>query len=169
MAIPQYANLSADEASAEFIADLLSTGMTVNTRRLDLGIAGEQIKSAIPGAAATGKGSTRQAVENFGEAAMNFRGIFQTEGRYAEAGAKAGEIIDQSNRLSAYMQLMGKEGYTAEAAAQKVLDAHVDYSSLTDKEKWFRDNFVPFYTFASRMFGEQVARILRDPAKMSAA
>ncbi len=166
MAIPQYANLSADEASAEFIADLLSTGMTVNTRRLDLGIAGEQIKSVIPGAAATGKGSTRQAVENFGEAAMNFRGIFQTEGRYAEAGAKAGEIIDQSNRLSAYMQLMGKEGYTAEAAAQKVLDAHVDYSSLTDKEKWFRDNFVPFYTFASRMFGEQVARILRDPAKM---
>ena len=166
MAIPQYANLSADEASAEFIADLLSTGMTVNTRRLDLGIAGEQIKSAIPGAAATGKGSTRQAVENFGEAAMNFRGIFQTEGRYAEVGAKAGEIIDQSNRLSAYMQLMGKEGYTAEAAAQKVLDAHVDYSSLTDKEKWFRDNFVPFYTFASRMFGEQVARILRDPAKM---
>ena len=166
MAIPQYANLSADEASAEFIADLLSTGMTVNTRRLDLGIAGEQIKSAIPGAEATGKGSTRQAIENFGDAAMNFRGIFQTEGRYAEAGAKAGEIIDQSNRLSAYMQLMGKQGYTAEAAAQKVLDAHVDYSSLTDKEKWFRDNFVPFYTFASRMFGEQVARILRDPARM---
>jgi hypothetical protein len=165
-AIPQYAHLAADEASATFIADLLSTGMTVNTRRLDLGIAGENIKSIIPGAAATGKGSTRQAAENVGQAAMNIGGILQTEGKYAEAGAKAGEIIDQSNRLSAYMQLMGKQDYTAEAAAQKVLQSHVDYSSLTDKEKYFRDNYVPFYTFASRMFGEQVARIIRDPARM---
>ena len=43
---------------------------------------------------------------------------------------------------------------------------HVDYGSLSAYERHIRSNYVPFYTFMSRMLGEQARRIIEEPAKM---
>jgi len=163
--MPEYAGLSADEASAQFYGDLLASGITDVGRRLDVGVAGEAIHKAFPGANSPGKGAMRQATESFLEGMQHIGSMFSVDGKFARAGAEAGDIIDTSNRLSAYAEMLFR-GIEPLTAAKEVKRMHVDYSSLTKTEEFIRDNFVPFYTFASRMLGEQAARILRDPGRV---
>ena len=170
--MPNYSHLPNPlEAAKAFYADLQSTEILDVGRRLDLGVAGEAIHQSATG---LGSGSTalptiffpmQAAGGALADSWKNIATMFDREGAFAKGGALAGDIIDQSNRLSGYVELMFR-GVDPQEAARVVKKAHVDYSSLTNAEKRIRDFGMPFYTFASRMLGEMVDRIITDPGKV---
>ena len=164
--MPYYAGVEANEAASRFYADLMSTELLSGGSRLDRGVAGEAIGSAMPGVDATGQGPVRQMLGSAAESYMNIGSMFNPEGKFAQAGAKTGDISDTFNRLTGYTELMF-QGNAPEEASRLMKRTHVDYGSLSAAEKHLRKNFVPFYTFMSRMIGEQARRIVQEPAKMN--
>ena len=164
--MPYYAGVEANEAASRFYADLMSTELLSGGSRLDRGVAGEAIGSAMPGVDATGQGPVRQMLGSAAESYMNIGSMFNPEGKFAQAGAKTGDISDTFNRLTGYTELMF-QGNAPEEAARLMKRTHVDYGSLSASEKHLRKNYVPFYTFMSRMLGEQARRIIEEPAKMN--
>lgn len=164
--MPHYVGTEANEAASRFYADLMSTELLSGGSRLDRGVAGEAIGSAMPGVDGTGQGPVRQMLGSAAESYMNIGSMFNPEGKFAQAGAKTGDISDTFNRLTGYTELMF-QGNAPEEAARLMKRTHVDYGSLSAAEKHLRKNYVPFYTFMSRMLGEQARRIIQEPAKMN--
>ena len=164
--MPHYQGLSQGDAAARFYADLAATNLTTGGKRLDRGVAGEAVTEMFPGADQTGKGPLLQMLQEFGTTLKNTPNMLNTEGKFAISGAKVGDLSDTYNRLSGYTELMF-QGYAPDAAADVMKKTHVDYSSLSEFEKELRNKYVPFYSFASRMLGEQVRRIIEEPAKMN--
>lgn len=163
--MPHYANLAPQEAATQFYADLLSTDLINTGSRLDYGLAGEAVTSQFPGVEATGKGPVSQMVSSFAKSIMNLGGIFDTNSQFAIQGAKTGDISDTFNRLTGYTEKL-LQGNSPDEAARIMKRTHVDYGSLSAYERHIRSNYVPFYTFMSRMLGEQARRIIEEPAKM---
>ena len=163
--MPRYLDLKPTEAGSRYYAELAATQLVTGGRRLDYGVAGEAIAETFPGADAPGIGPLTQMLKSFGESLKNIGGMFDPDSKFSQAGAKTGDISDTFNRLSGYNELL-YQGYSPDAAAAKMKRTHVDYGSLSESEKLIRSNFVPFYTFTSRMLGEQARRILEEPAKM---
>ena len=164
MKFPRYAGLDANAASDMFYADLMEANITSFGQRLDHGVAGAAVQDKFIGINKGGKGTLRQVVDGYSEAMQDIGGMLSREGQYAEAGAKVGDIVDTSNRLSAFVHLLRK-GNSPEIAAQEIKRAHVDYSSLSDVEAKFRDVAMPFYTYMSRMLLEQGGRTIRNPGR----
>lgn len=162
--IPRYADLSPNAASDMFYEDLMEANITGFGQRLDHGVAGEMVQDKFIGVSQDGKGTIRQVTDGYVEAMKDIGSMFNREGQFAEAGAKVGDVVDTSNRLSAFINLLRK-GNTPEVAATNIKRAHVDYSSLTDVEARFRDSAMPFYTYFSRMLLEQGRRTLQDGAR----
>lgn len=162
--IPRYAELDANAASDMFYEDLLEANITSFGQRLDHGVAGEMVQDKFLGIAQDGRGTIRQVTDGYVEAMKDIGNMFNREGQYAEAGAKVGDVVDTSNRLSAFINLLRK-GNSPQVAASNIKRAHVDYSSLTDVEARFRDSAMPFYTYFSRMLLEQGRRTLQDGAR----
>lgn len=65
-----------------------------------------------------------------------------------KAGRAAGDVVEGTNRGALYLALR-RQGYLPEAAAQKVIEAHFDYSrgSLSDFENAVMRRVMPFYSW----------------------
>lgn len=167
--LPRYAEIKNQSSVADaFYADVNAAQISAVGKRLDSGIAGDAVKDVFVGADRPGTGTTGQFVGTYLEAMKNIGSLLQRDGKYSTLGARAGDIIDTSNRLSAYLKMLG-DGVDPMEASREIMRAHVDYSSLTDVERWFRDRGMPFYTFWSRMLLEQGKRIVRSPGRMQGA
>ena len=165
-AMPFYKGKSSLEAASTFYADLMSTDLISTGSRLDKGLAGQAVSDMFPGSTAPGSGPLSQMASEYGKSLSNISGIFDPNSQFAISGAKVGDISDQFNRLSGYSELM-YQGYAPQEAAARMKRTHVDYSSLSETEQRVRSTAVPFYTFMTRMLGEQARRILEEPGKMS--
>lgn len=166
--MPHYQGMKPSVAAEQFYADLAATQLTTGGKRLDRGVAGEAVTEMFPGADKPGSGALVQMFKEYGETLKNITGIFNPESQFSIHGAKVGDLSDTFNRLSGYTELM-LQGHAPESAAEIMKRTHVDYSSLSEREKQLRNNFIPFYTFASRMLGEQARRIIEDPAMTKGA
>jgi hypothetical protein len=164
--MPFYKGQNSVDAASKFYGDLMSTDLISTGSRLDKGLAGQAVSDMFPGSTQPGQGPVGQMVSEFGKSWSNVSGIFDPNSQFAISGAKVGDISDQFNRLSGYTELM-LQGYAPQEAASLMKRTHVDYSSLSQNEKKLRSTVVPFYTFMSRMLGEQARRILEEPGKMS--
>jgi hypothetical protein len=75
---------------------------------------------------------------------------------------KLGDNTDTINRAAGYIGLI-LQGVSPEAAARRIKDAHVDYSSLTKVEReWFR-RVMPFWSYTSRIGNYVTRNLLDDP------
>ncbi len=164
--MPFYKGKNSLEAASSFYADLMSTDLISTGSRLDKGLAGQAVSDLFPGSTAPGSGPLSQMASEYGKSLSNVSGIFDPNSQFAISGAKVGDISDQFNRLSGYSELM-YQGYAPQEAAARMKRTHVDYSSLSETEQRIRSTAVPFYTFMTRMLGEQARRILEEPGKMS--
>lgn len=80
----------------------------------------------------------------------------------ADAGSKVAENVEFLNRVPLYLYLR-KKGWSAQAAAQKVDDLHVNYSDLAPFEKNVMRRMVPFYAFQRRIAPVIMQTILERP------
>ena len=161
-----YKSLAPQEAAVRYYGDLAATRLIENSKRLDRGLAGEAVSGGLPGAMATGRGPVSQMAGAYADTVKNIGSMFSQDGKFSQAGAAAGDVSDTFNRLSGYNELLF-QGYEPTEAARRMKRTHVDYGSLSRTEVLLRNNFVPFYTFTSRMLGEQARRLFENPAQMN--
>lgn len=82
-----------------------------------------------------------------------------------QQAAKVSAAGDDLQRFSHYIGLR-REGYAAEAAAQMVSDAHLDYGKLTPFERDVMKNVVPFYAFSRRNMSRMAGQ-MQNPGPIS--
>lgn len=68
----------------------------------------------------------------------------------ARYGRPAGDLIEGTHRLGAFMSLL-KQGYAPAEASKRVRLLHVDYSDLTSTERNVIRRIFPFYSFSKGM------------------
>jgi len=68
----------------------------------------------------------------------------------ARYGRPAGDLIEGTHRLGAFMSLL-KQGYAPAEASKRVRMLHVDYSDLTSTERNVIRRIFPFYSFSKGM------------------
>lgn len=76
--------------------------------------------------------------------------------------AKLGDTTDKLNRVAGYNGLL-LQGVSPEQAAKLVMEAHVDYSSLTKFEKGWVRNAIPFWSYQSRIGKWALKQIVQKP------
>lgn len=86
------------------------------------------------------------------------------------AGRNVGDVVEGTNRGSLYLDLL-RQGYTPEAAGQRVMASHFDYSrqGLTDFEANVARRLIPFYRFARGNLPYQVEQLAQRPGSGLAA
>jgi hypothetical protein len=78
------------------------------------------------------------------------------------ASAKLGDTTDKLNRIAGYNGLL-MQGVSPEEAARRVMEFHVDYSSLTKFEKGWIRNAIPFWSYQSRIGKWALKQIVTKP------
>jgi hypothetical protein len=76
--------------------------------------------------------------------------------------ARLGDTTDKLNRLAGYNGLL-LSGMSPSAAAKMVMEAHVDYSSLTKFERGWIRNAIPFWSYQSRIGKWALKQIITKP------
>ena len=76
--------------------------------------------------------------------------------------ARLGDTTDKLNRVSGYNGLL-LAGMSPSAAAKKVMEAHVDYSSLTKFERGWVRNAIPFWSYQSRIGKWALKQLVTKP------
>ena len=81
------------------------------------------------------------------------------------APARAGEDLAQAtediNRIAPFIALI-KQGFSPQEAARRVQKVQIDYSTLSEFEKRIKE-FVPFYTFSSRILPLTFGDLITNP------
>jgi len=77
----------------------------------------------------------------------------------AEFGGGLNNRVEWANRVPLYTYLTRKKGWSARAAAEKVVEMQYDYGRMTDFEQKVMSNLVPFYKF-SRLNAPNIYRNL---------
>jgi len=80
----------------------------------------------------------------------------------AVLGNVAGEAVDETNRLSAFIAKL-RQGYTPEMASAESKLAHFDYSALTDFERTYARRVIPFYNWMSNNIPFAIRQIAEHP------
>jgi hypothetical protein len=75
------------------------------------------------------------------------------------------QFVENPARLATYVWAR-QQGKSAEEAALLVKKALFDYNDLTDFEKQFLRNSIPFYTWTRKNVPAQLATLLQRPAKL---
>lgn len=86
---------------------------------------------------------------------------------YMGAMETAHKFQNNVSRHQMLKELMD-QGYTMEGAAKRVLKTQRDYENLTDFERKFMRNIVPFYNFSSQNLISQADMIARNPGRYNA-
>jgi hypothetical protein len=76
--------------------------------------------------------------------------------------ARLGDTTDKLNRIAGYNGLL-LQGMSPEQAAREVMEAHVDYSSLTKFEKGWIRNAIPFWSYQSRIGKWAAKQVFQRP------
>lgn len=173
--MPRYASTAPENVAAEFYADLAATGLLDAGRSADRmaivssGNVADLLPGVDPQTFLFGRDSAvaQLADTNINPFSTNWRTAFQNPAFWdvdtnpiSRAGAKAGNLSDNINRLTGYMSLL-RQGVEPMEAARRMKRAHVDYASLTPAERYIRDNFVPFYAYA-RNITQEVGRQMAE-------
>lgn len=79
----------------------------------------------------------------------------------AVAGRQLGSLVEAQNRIEGYLELR-RQGYAPERAAERIRQAHVDYSNLSDTERQVR-RWVPFMAFSKGMAEFVADELLQRP------
>lgn len=84
------------------------------------------------------------------------------------AGRRAGDLVEDLNRGSLFIELRS-QGYTAEQAAMQVRAAHFDYAALTPFEKNVMRRVAPFYTWTRHNIPFQLEQLVTKPGGLTAS
>lgn len=161
--MPRYASYPASDRAARYYADLAAEGLLGGGFLRDAGqeAAGTPMTDLLPGVNPMTWGTSVSPLLNPANYAP--KKFFTADGNpIMAAGARAGNLSDTINRLTGYNSLL-LQGVSPEEAARRMKRAHVDYDSLTPVEKQFRDDFMPFYAYTSRIAAEAGRQILERP------
>lgn len=173
--VPKYARIPEAERAATYYADLAAGGLIDGSFMADSGryVGGGPITDMLVGttpetfsgaAAELGRGWGNYAKEMFthGDGLADWFRRTTEASPIVKFGAKAGNLADKINRLTGYNSLL-KQGVDPMEAARRMKRAHVDYSSLTPQERYFRDKFMPFYAYWSRSGAEVLRQLAERP------
>jgi hypothetical protein len=78
------------------------------------------------------------------------------------AGRKLGTRIEETSRLSGFIELMD-QGMAPEVAGARIRAAQVDYGDLTQFEKTVMRRLIPFYTYARKSIPYQIDQLMQRP------
>jgi hypothetical protein len=159
--MPRYSSYPASDRAARYYSDLAAEGLLGGGYLRDVGLesAGTPMTELMPGVnpmSWSDAASPLFKADNW----ANFMNLDKNP--IAAAGGRAGNLSDTINRLTGYNSLL-LQGISPEEAARRMKRAHVDYDSLTTVEKQFRDSFMPFYAYTSRITAEAGRQLLERP------
>ena len=162
-----YTDIAPEEQIAHFLGDLRSTDLLQATKKQDLGLAGAAVEDQLAGYGTMDPvRAAKDSLVGTVPGASGDWGMFSTQSKFAQSGAELGDFTDKWTRIAGYLELM-TEGYTPQAAADKLKRAHVDYNSLSEFEQGIRNQYIPFYTFTSRTLQDTGQRLLEEPGKIA--
>ncbi len=85
----------------------------------------------------------------------------------ARIGGDVAQLTESLNRLSPYIA-MRKSGYTSEEAARLVKAAQVDYGDVTEFERKYAKQFIPFWQFSKGMLETTLDELAHHPGGRTA-
>lgn len=105
---------------------------------------------------------TMEKLPNHGRHSLQMRRMDDTTFTPGAVGEELSLLIENVNRISPFLSFI-KQGFTADEAARKVQMIQFDYSNISDFERKYMKQLVPFYTFTSKALKLTLGDLVTNP------
>lgn len=131
---------------------------------------GTKLSGLMPGLEPKGIGQAFKSPRPVGTTAMqaaspwNMAGVGTAQDVFypGRVGRAVGDTVESTNRLAPFIELL-RQGYSPQAAAERVKFAHVDYTNLSDFERNVVKRMFPFASFTKGMASFVADELMQRP------